>query len=60
MDPITDRDIKRLDDYIWTIAFLYYVALTLPILIPAFYASNLWSKVKDPKNKYDERMFAAT
>ena len=60
MDPITDRDVKRLELYTLTIACLYYCALSLPFIVPAVYTGNIWFKVRDTKNKFDERIFAAT
>ena len=60
MDPITDRDVKRLEVYTFTISCLYYTALFLPVLVPSMYQAHALYKEKDVKNKFDERTFAAT
>ena len=60
MDPITDRDVKRLEVYTFTIACLYHIALFLPVIVPSMYQAHTIYKVKDAKNKFDERTFAAT
>ena len=60
MDPITDRDVKRLELYTFTIAVLYWCALFLPVVIILVYFYNIYWKTRDVKNKFDERIFAAT
>lgn len=58
-EPITDRDIKRLEVYNFTIYSLYCLAVMLPVAIPIVYLAHLM-KDKDKKLKFDERILGAT
>lgn len=58
-EPITDREIKRLEVYNFTIYTLYCLALLLPIAIPIIYLAHML-KEKDKKLKFDERILGAS
>lgn len=60
MEPITERDIKRFELYIFTISILYYLALSLPVIVSLVYFYNVQCRARERKNKYDERVFAAS
>lgn len=58
-DAITEADVKRLEVYSVLVTILYSVALFLPFSLPFVYLAFSY-KTKDPKFRFDERVFNAT
>ena len=58
-EPLTEKDIKRLEVFSFITSALYYAAQLIPIAVPLIYLAYLF-RTKDPKLRYDERIFGAT